>query len=108
MSATILHISGPASCGKTTLARIFANRAGEPKPLFLRLDVRQQRPMQPLRLSVQMDEMADCARRAVRSDLAFEEVARAIGEIAPADERPTIIVEPGAEPCFRHAYPYDV
>jgi len=108
MSATILHISGPAACGKTTLARIFATRAGESKPFLLRLDVRKERPMQPLRLSVQMDQMADCARRAVRSDLVFEEVSQAIGEIAPPDAQPTIIVETGAEPCFRHAYPYDV
>jgi len=106
--ATILHISGPPASGKTTLARILAARAGASRPYYLRLDVHTERPAQPLRLSVSLDEMADCARRTVRSDLVFEEVSEAIREIAPPDERPTIIVETGAEPCFRHAYPYDV
>lgn len=108
MSATILHISGPPACGKTTLAKILARRAANSKPFFLRLAVRKERPVQPLRLSVAMDEMADCVRRTVRSDLVFEEVSGAIAEIAPSDRRPTIIVETGTEPCFRHAYPYDV
>ncbi len=106
--ATILHISGPSGSGKTMLARMLAARAESGPPYYLRFDVREDHAAPPLRLSVPLDEMADSARRTVRSDLVFEEVSEAISEIAPSDARPTIIVETGADPCFRHAYPYDV
>ncbi|MFQ5429928.1 MAG: hypothetical protein ACE5E1_06420 [Phycisphaerae bacterium] len=108
MTATVLHISGPAGSGKTTLAGMLAARMSAAEVHHVRFHLLEDHRPPPLRVAVPLEEVATSTRHFVDPRRVFEDVADVIRTAADGREDAVLLVETDAEPCFRHAYPYHV
>ena len=108
MPPTILHISGPPTSGKTTLAELLATREPLAKPDYVRFDLETDTAPRTLRIAGSLADMASIAHHTVRAELVFEEIADALKAVVANSTANAIFIETNAHPCFRHAYPYDV
>ncbi len=108
MSKTILHISGPPASGKTALANALATRRPANRSTLVRFDLPNENGTPPLRIARSFDTFANSLRYCVNPDLVFEQVSDALRSIEAPFPDDLLLVETNAEPCFRHAYPYDI
>jgi len=107
MSPPVISISGPPASGKTRLVRAVAARLGGGPMHHIRFHADDGRPHPALRVMPTEQLGFVSTRCACSSELVFEQVPAEIRRAA-AGPCTVVIIETGAEPCFRHAYPYDV
>ncbi len=106
----VVFVSGPPGGGKTLLVQLMAQEAMRQRPHHIRLVpssgelsamLRLVRPTAPL--------MSFASSREVEyyTDCCFEVISQALQALPPSGPPDIVLVEGGADPCLRYAYPYD-
>lgn len=109
MVAPVLHISGPPKSGKTGLVERLAANLNSHPPHLVRFHLKKVGRSPTLRPAQPLAALASSKRRdLVDPKRVFEAITEAVQEIMQLNDAAPIIIETDAEPCFRHAYPYDV
>ncbi len=108
MPHSIIHISGPAGSGKTLLIRRLSSLLRADRIYHIRFDLSAGDGPPMLRLVSSAEHNARVMHCYVRPELVFETFADVLPRIAQPDESAIIFVETNSNPCFRHAFPYDV
>ena len=109
MPLTVIFVSGPRRCGKSTLIHLMVSSQKNVRPHYLRLV--DERGTDPPHLTVS-SEAADGLFLSVRrldyeTEHIFEVLPEALVAIRKKERYGLVVIEADADPALRHAYPYD-
>lgn len=109
MGLTVTFVSGPKSCGKSTLVRRMIDRLWETEPHYIRLvrsgsDKRRSKTVSQRGLK---GGVASARRLEYDDEHIFEILPDALTAIHRRDRFGSVVIEADADPTLRHAYPYD-
>lgn len=108
MPSHILHLSGPAGSGKTTLARVLTSAVPANRFYHIRFDLHRGDAPPKLRLVHESHGRISTLHCYVKPETVFETFSEALSSVAGDGEQAVVIAETDCHPCFRHAFPYDV
>jgi hypothetical protein len=108
MPVRTIFISGPRQCGKTTLIKLAAKELFKRPPHVIRLVPEQSdQPYLKLQEDYEAYNIASVHWVTYTPDRVFEVLPQAIKEIRGRQKYITFFLEADADPCLRHAYPFE-
>jgi len=113
MPLKTLLINGPATSGKTTLARLVAEQVFQRPIHLLRLHAAKDgysntvQPFDPQDVDAPSSPWLSAHRVCYTADRVFETIPEALQVVRELDRRAFVVVEADADPSIRHAWPYD-
>jgi hypothetical protein len=109
MPLKVIFLCGPPRAGKSMLARILAGDVLPRPPHYIRLYPSPPVGTPSLRLADESDlaGMASVQRSEYTPDRVFEILPEVLGKVRRQKRFATVLIEADADPCLRHAFPYD-
>ena len=107
MALTVLFVSGPRRCGKSTFIQQFVTDCFRRPPHYLRLAAASGDKRPPIDAAAPNHDCGVASAQWVRyePDRVFEFLPAALSKIHKQDRKGVVVIEADADPLLRHAYP---
>lgn len=110
MPVRTIFVSGPPGAGKSVLTHILVQRVLTRAPHYIRLIAAEGDPPAPtddVEARLKAEGVKSTQRVGYTPDRVFEKMPEALRNVRRLERFATAIIEGDADPCLRHAHPYD-